>query len=225
MQLTYVPTASWRPRPEGRCEARQNARAITRVDVVAVVGLLTVLFVLSLPLWANDIERSRRAVCANNLRRISIGFHSWAKGRQDRFPWVEFPQYTLNELYVAAGAELGAPWTVLCPSDERRTATIAFTNLTVLNCSYFLNVRSQTSEPANWLAGDRNLGDGNVHLSVTNADWPGLIWKSSTIHLSHGNICAVDGHVQQLSNRGLQRSAALVLEKRYRIELELPGAP
>jgi prepilin-type N-terminal cleavage/methylation domain-containing protein len=130
--------------------------------------------------------------------------------------------------------ELSTPAIVFCPSEFESTrtksssfaaSTIANANSTPFtndyNCSYFLGVDAQDTNPQMILTGDHNMGNGNpatAQFSVTthfvslgtnfttaNAN-TALGWMDN-MHQKQGNIGLADGSVQQVSTPKLQEAA------------------
>jgi prepilin-type N-terminal cleavage/methylation domain-containing protein/prepilin-type processing-associated H-X9-DG protein len=127
--------------------------------------------------------------------------------------------------------ELSTPAIVFCPSefDSTRTKATSFAiqsvanaNLTPFtndyNCSYFLGVDAQDTNPQMFLAGDHNMGNGNpptisypafvsLGTNFTSANANDVTGWMDNMHQKQGNVALADGSVQQLSKAKLQEAA------------------
>lgn len=196
-----------------------NVLAWTQVELLICLSVFTLLGLVALPLLGNTAIRSQRAVCANNLRQISVGFRAFAINNQGRYPWIALTNAAVSYCFRLAAAELGTPKITVCPSDMSRTIASSFTNFaSTASLSYFINRLAEESQPGTWLAGDRNLPGNNG--PVTNGDT--LQWDGINNHEREGNICLVDGRLQQLDGPALRASANLVLSNGYRIYILKP---
>jgi prepilin-type N-terminal cleavage/methylation domain-containing protein/prepilin-type processing-associated H-X9-DG protein len=134
-------------------------------------------------------------------------------------------------IFQTMSNELSTPAIVYCPSEYEATRTKAssfasrsipnasltpFTN--DYNCSYFIGVDAQDTNPQMFLAGDHNMGNGNpptVHYpafvslgtNFTSATAATLTGWMDNQHQKQGNIALADGSVQQFSKAKLQEAA------------------
>jgi prepilin-type N-terminal cleavage/methylation domain-containing protein len=60
--------------------------AFTLVELLVVMGILTVLVGIMLPAIGQARMSARNLQCKNNLRQIALGFHLYAEAHRDRFP-------------------------------------------------------------------------------------------------------------------------------------------
>jgi hypothetical protein len=204
-----------------------GSKAFSRIELMALVagtGLLCI------PGWAALNQRdsaSERAVCANNLRSISIAIQSVIlESADNRTPWW---------VPVARGGTLGAPPEAFypfsylsnhlsgprvfaCPADS--TAQNVFTweefrfGAKRSALSYTLSAHAGGDSPSALLAGDFNLrwdGTGTCVLSTvyplnrvalsTNSI---LAWTNGSLHGESGNIVLIDGSVEYTSTERLR---------------------
>ena len=193
-----------------------------RIELVAVLAVLTLLATIVWPALAAPRPRSLLSECANNLRQTGQGLLTWAASHNEQFPWV-VPWGTeggakdagLSSSWVSflvASNELGTPLSLVCPADPARTQSRSFSigaALGAANVSYFVGLHGSLDRPQAWLAGDNNLGGvggqtcgvaqvTNISFALTN----GTVWLPS-VHLNAGNLLLTDGSVSQVSNRNL----------------------
>src|SRR5688572_25059270 len=158
--------------------SRQRKAAFTRIELAVVLGVLSVLILIALPLLANNSARSDQVGCLNNLRQIGIAFQAWGDDHHDRRPWfVPMNEggssgHTLrNEawfLYTFLSNHI-APEVLMDPSEtvpyKRRAANWALTpNGGFLHsafknnaASYMLGLHTSFAEANSILVGDRHL--------------------------------------------------------------------
>lgn len=204
----------------------RNLRAFTRVELVIVITVVTVLsIVVLLPTLTNFKARSCRVGCVNNLKQIGIAYRLFANDNDSGFvtsatiqSWnggrYVAGQTELSTCYKVMGGELSSPRVLLCPVDEEfKTREIVygdFTNLTQRSISYFIGIRADEKRPAMVLSGDRNLCSdlkGNTLFPAdgvrTNDLKQTASWHRTTIHRGGGNIGFADGSAQQVTTKTL----------------------
>ena len=123
----------------------QDARAFTRLELVAALAALGLLALLALPALANQRERSTRVLCVNNLRLAGQGLAQWGTEHGGRLPWrtpwceggtqpnvvcpagSSLPPWASGGFYNNAwfqwawiSNELASPKILACPSDSQR---------------------------------------------------------------------------------------------------------
>jgi hypothetical protein len=64
--------------------ADQPAQGFTRIDLFAILAVLTLLVLLQLPALAHNKINTRQVVCADNLRRLAISWTMFADDNQGR---------------------------------------------------------------------------------------------------------------------------------------------
>jgi len=200
-----------------------SERAVTLVDVCVVIALLVLIGVVvmrTLPEVASRPQPMLRINCVNNLRQNELALKTWAVDNNDKFPMqVSVTNGGTMELVVdgfvyehfqVMSNELFAPKLVLCPADVTRQPARSFQNgdFSNTNVSYFLGVDASDVDPAMILLGDRNitlegsaLKPGLISLATNSP----LGWTEE-IHMEQGNIGLVDGSVQQVSSQKLQQA-------------------
>ena len=214
---------------------KTKLRGFTLVELLVIVVICLVLATVLLPNLVRARSKARRLDCVSNLKQIGLAYRVWAGDNNDQYPfqstnglgWMAIASTTnaaqlLWTNYVLMAEELGCgPRFLVCPSDDRRAATILMTNQSTgignLNLSYFVGVGASDTYPQSLLSGDRNLGPGpnpaddygyspasglgaDVILS-TNVDvcWS-LKMHSDGNASGAGNILLGDGSVQQCSS-------------------------
>ena len=151
------------------------SRAFTRLEAAALVGALTVLLVLVLPVLAGDRARAFRVQCLNNLRQIGIGMALWGDDHRGEPPHhVPYAQGGTMGHPLAANAwvhfsylsnSLPSPKVLFCPSDTG-TPAIDFSkdptggylhpNFRNRATSYFL-IATYFGDDYRIQSGDRNI--------------------------------------------------------------------
>ena len=199
------------------------AGAFTLVELLTVIAIIGILAALLLPALQRGKDRAKRVWCENNLAQMGIAFHSFAHDHNSKFPaqvpmadggadglvvngvavHSDFDYVFLN--FQALASELGTPKILICPTDTRLPAP-NFTSLGNTNLSYFLGYNADYNQPADVLAGDRNLAS-LPNLTFYNGTGQQLRW-SGIMHRFKGNVLFADGHVEEL---GVYQSSGPVI--------------
>ena len=196
--------------------SNQRNRALTKIDVLAIIAVLAVAAALLLPALAAAKRKHARIGCVNNLKQIGIAFRLWEGDNNDKYPMsVSVTNGGAMEMIVASNAyvlwqtmsnQLSSPKILWCPAD---TNTFPATNFSAgfsdANISYFLNLYADEMYPQMIMDGDDNLlVDGKrVQPGILN------LWTNQTIawtkdrHHGVGNIGFADGHADQVTSHGL----------------------
>jgi prepilin-type N-terminal cleavage/methylation domain-containing protein len=66
-------------------------RGFTMVEMLVVIGIITVLSAIIFPAFASAREKARQAVCASNLRQLGAAVEMYASDHDDRFPFAKDP--------------------------------------------------------------------------------------------------------------------------------------
>lgn len=106
-------------------------RAFSLVELLVVVGVVTLLLALLLPAAARAREQARRVVCASNLHQLAGACVAYAQAHGGRFPrgagaervypgdWLVWqPGTDRRDSAVAPYLDLSDPAVLLCPSDD-----------------------------------------------------------------------------------------------------------
>ena len=199
---------------------KQNERALTRLQVLVVIGMLALLAVVLGTKISNAAQRARRISCVCHLKQVGLAYRMWSNDHSNHFPWqlstttggtLEWISGSnISVHFVMASNELNSPKVLICPADSDRAAAKDFNApFGSNNISYFLGLDADETNPYTFLSGDRTLSTkstiqtGLFVISATNPPtWaPGL-------HLNGGNIGFADGSVQQLDRTRLLQSVA-----------------
>ena len=220
------------PNRSGTATCRPSQRAFTRLDLIAVLLVLSLGAAVILPALASNRPRSQRVLCANNLRQIGQGFNLWGNDHGDRLPYnvaltdggtLRHPLAVNPWLHFSwMSNELSSPAILLCPSDTGRPARdfsadpnggYLHPNFANAATSYALS-HGEDGAGRTIISFDRNMGnEGTLGCSVFARAWyvgvsifaaasSALRWDDR-LHVASGNILRLEGHVDQVSNAGL----------------------
>ena len=196
--------------------SNQRNRALTKIDVLAIIAVLAVAAALLLPALAAAKRKSSRIGCMGNLKQVGIAFRLWEGDNNDKYPMaVSVTNGGAMELIATENVaacfqvmsnELSTPKILLCPEDTKRIAATNFsTGFSGANISYFINADAVETYPQMILDGDDNLlVDGKpIQPGILNLR-PGItIGWTKDRHHGVGNIGMADGSAQQTTSRGL----------------------
>lgn len=207
---------------------RQAGRTgFTLIELLMVVAIIAILAGLLLPVVSKGKMRARQSQCSSNLKQIGVALHAFAHDHGNNFPWeVSTNDGGSREIYVAAVGGARALWDLvvvahfraladdlqdpkmaLCPADRRQPA-LTFPQLTRANISYWLSEQASYDIPTSLVAGDPNMTNRAGMLGPFVRFQPNepIGWTADG-HEYRGNILYADGHVDQLTSAGLQRTA------------------
>ncbi len=187
------------------------------IVVVAIFGVAGFL----LPAFIRPrCSYSPRIRCVNNLKQVGLAFRLWSGDNGDHYPMAyagntNYPlinrgnawsadetmaqfQYTV---FAAMSNELSTPKIVACPQDKRTTATNFTTDFNNSHISYFVGLDADETRPQTFLAGDRNLTNGQAARNgMFNFQTNQSICWTKELHNKMGNVALADGSVHQLSD-------------------------
>ena len=72
--------------PGGRLASPPHRPGFTLVELVVVIGIMSILTAMALPVFVSARETSRRATCLSNLRNISLAFAMYVDDWDGCFP-------------------------------------------------------------------------------------------------------------------------------------------
>ncbi len=220
------------------CFNRFKQTAFTLIELLFVIAIIAILAAMLLPALAGAKKHALATQCINNLRQDGFAFHLWALDNNDRYP-MEVPDSAggavppggltgadTYRIYQVLSNEITTPKILVCPTDERRSATnfastgtgADFNNNTL---SYFASAQgpgSSGNAPQLFLMGDRNIyndakanpntypygcspGNETVALFVTGSSAPG--W-TARMHGQRGNVLLGDASTQKYSSAQLR---------------------
>jgi type II secretory pathway pseudopilin PulG len=185
----------------------QNAEALTRVELIVVVGVIALMAAFVLAGIPRMKQKARRIQCTDNLKQLGLAYRTWAIDNATE----SSPQVTTNREgapgplrsgeafrhFQAISNIVGSPKVLVCPADNRVPATDFGPGFSNTNLSYFVGLDAVETSPQMFLYGDRNLTNGlpiqeGVLLLVPNRP---LGWTHG-LHYPQGNIALGDGSVQ-----------------------------
>ena len=199
---------------------RQAAFTVVELlAIVVVVFMLVVVFLPGGPLFRPKVRvNSIRIHCVNNLKQVGLAFRLWAGDNNDLYPMQFLTNSAGAPLFADASNgfryfqvmsnELSAPKILVCPLDTKRKAAANFTNgFDNSHISYFVGLDADETMPLTFLAGDRNLTNGQPKTnSILCLQTNQLVGWTKDLHNLGGNIAMADGSVRQLNTGGLQKA-------------------
>jgi len=201
-----------------KTRAIDRCSALTRVDVLVIIGALALLGLCLMPALARAKAKAQRISCVSNLKQIGLSFKIWSGDHQGNYPMQVVATNGGTMELVAGGLvvphfqvlsnELNTPYVLVCPADETRIRATNFDKLSNANISYFIGLDADETNPQVLLAGDSNLEiDGQpVPSGILN------LWTNSAVgwtaerHVRRGNVALADGSVQQFTHAKLREA-------------------
>lgn len=114
---------------------RKDARSgFTLIEILVVIGILTILAALLFPVFGQARERARRVSCLSNMRQLGIGLGMYAQDSDERlFFFGHDVDYSRSNGLAPMGASRDNRWwnqilpytkngdgLIVCPSDSAR---------------------------------------------------------------------------------------------------------
>jgi competence protein ComGC len=213
----------------------QSTAAFTRKELLVVIAVLVLLGLFLLPAVQKTSQKSKSITCNGRLKCLGLAYRIWSNDNGDHSPastsltnggWRELlsrpdaSTYAWTNYTLMANQMGQSPLIVVCPADERKPAN-SFSNLSNLNCSYFVGIDANDTYPQSILGGDRNLGPGTTPdpgygFSPTNGKGNdvtinGPVCWSLKMHsrgnpAGAGNILLGDGSSQQVTSGRLNQN-------------------
>jgi prepilin-type processing-associated H-X9-DG protein len=207
--------------------SNQTNYALTLVEVLVIIAVLTVVAALFLPALATAKRKSSRIGCVNCLKKIGLAYRVWEGDNGDKYPmFVSTTNGGAMELIATGNVaacfqvmsnELSTPKILHCPEDTEHIETNSFAILASSNISYFIGVDvTNDAAPQAILSGDDNFEIGGVPVKsgILKLSWNSPITWGSERHVLNdlpfwtskqnklaGNIGFADGSVNQSFNR------------------------
>jgi hypothetical protein len=199
--------------------SNQTNRALTRLEVLAIVAVACLLFCVGVACLIQARQRSGSICCNCNLKNIGLSFRVWEGDHGDKYP-MQTSVTNAGTMELANGStawinfavmsnELATPNILICPEDKTRIfATNFTTDFSNSKISYFVSLDASSDQPEMFLSGDENFAVGGVPIKS------GLLELSTNIsvtwttarHKFIGNIGLADGSVQQITTTNLQQA-------------------
>ncbi|MDD2708178.1 MAG: prepilin-type N-terminal cleavage/methylation domain-containing protein [Verrucomicrobiae bacterium] len=194
----------------------KTTKAFTLVELLVVLGIISMLAALLSPALRQAREQSRRIVCMNNLRQIGVALHQYSADNDGRLPTIDqwrwygtFPKtYYYWPMAIQRYVKTPKPeegGVLDCPSHTKKSSTG-----NVFRNGYTINSHCVDSSTGGWgkllSAFDRPeatiafFEDTGLMTSCRYTEAvPGGVDPLWTGHLGKANCLMVDGHVESLS--------------------------
>ena len=156
-------------------KAMRAVSAFTFIELLVVIVIVGVLVSMILPMFGRAKTRDGMS-CLHKLKEIGTAYRLWAADHSGHNPadqtvvsggWADFLTNADQGAicwtnYFIMQNELGqSPKLVVCPTDERQSATNFTTDFKDnTHLSYFVGVSASDIYPQSIAGGDRNLGNG-----------------------------------------------------------------
>jgi len=210
--------------------SHQKTAALTLVEVLVVVVVITVLASMLLPYLARPKRMENPINCVNNLKQIGLAYRIWADEYNGKYPMqVSITNGGTMELnngsnalatFLVMSNELATPKILRCPGDAIHLPLDGnFSSQLAGHVSYFVGMDADQDHPQMFLSGDDNFAIGGLSVKSgllefsTNAP---ITWTSGrhddsekahfwilTRRAFCGNIGLVDGSVASVTDSGL----------------------
>jgi competence protein ComGC len=207
--------------------------AFSRIELMTILGGVSILLLIVLPALAHDRARSSRIQCANNLRQIGIGFALWGNDHGNEPPHhVMFQDGGTRRHPLAANAwlhfswisnEVATPKIFFCPSDTGNPAHdftsspasgYVHPNFANRATSYFLTFTYYGDDRIQ--VGDRNIYTSGEFIGQSYFNYartirvlpinPAFRWLPG-LHEEVGNLLFNDGQVEMTDSARLREAA------------------
>jgi prepilin-type processing-associated H-X9-DG protein len=215
-----------------------TARAFTIIELLAIIIVISLLSAMVLPALARTKASTRRVNCSDNLKRVGLGFQTWAASHSDLYPmrvplssggysdFLGARTLTTSQsssrgvfgFFLVMSNELGTPHILICPAEsDPRTGATTFSGTSTgqvsltndLNVSYFVGVDTLTTSSRMLLSGDHNMGaDGNVVPHIGFVTYP--TGYSPDFKLSLGTNFTLNSGVGWLNSMHAKQGNALM---------------
>lgn len=102
--------------------------AFTLIELLVVIAIIALLMAILIPTLQRAREQSRRIVCSNNLKQISISLHMYGNENDGRLPlnvggyWLWDIAYSTSDYIIRTG---GSKNTFYCPADPTKKSNMA----------------------------------------------------------------------------------------------------
>lgn len=212
----------------------RNDHAFNRVDLIATIGLVLIVAVLTVRHLSGKHSAARdkaeRIKCAGNHKQIGLAFKVFANDHDDKFPYLVTNSLGYGNVtqawlhFQAMSNECGSAKILVCPSDRERwnilmsdfglgpTATAtSLSSKSNRAVSYTIGLGADETQPNAILASDRHVEvtpfnlEGRLFRFITNGSQ--VVNWSAAQHNGAGNIALSDGSVQQVTSGGLAEQA------------------
>jgi prepilin-type processing-associated H-X9-DG protein len=201
---------------------KQRNRALTFIDVLAIIASVIILAAVILPMLAAMKKRDSRLGCISNLKQVNLAFRIWEGDNYNKYPMTVSATNGGAMEWIAAGNvaacfrvmsnELSTPKILICPQDRKHVPSTNWTtDFNNSHISYFLNPDASEAYPQEIMVGDDNLAINGAPVQsglLLLSPIAGVSWTTAR-HGRVGNLGFADGSVGEESSAGLQNALIL----------------
>jgi hypothetical protein len=154
--------------------SKQRNHALTLVDLLVVIAVLSIMVVIILPILARP-RHHKSISCDNNLQQIGLSYRIWAGDNDSKFPFeVSVANGGTRELnigrnawlnYLVMSNELSTPKILVCPDDKKRQPPATnFSSQLAGHVSYLVGLDADPIKPNSILAADDHVVVNGVRI-------------------------------------------------------------
>ena len=122
-------------------------RGFTMIELLTVIAIIAFLAALLLPTLKSAREKTKRAVCASNLKHIGLAIYAYASDNDKHTPTINANAQSQNWYEILLTGNYCAMRIFKCPTDTLRRSTVGIPR------SYAMGVGSNGTEGTFWIAG------------------------------------------------------------------------
>jgi prepilin-type processing-associated H-X9-DG protein len=190
----------------------RNNRAFTLLELLAIFGVLFLLFALVMAALVKAHAKTQRISCVNNLKNVGLAFRLTSADTGKSFLPTNSVPKSFDDLIahwksLTNEFPLGA-W-MTCPADDRKRSPEL--SLARTNASYFVGLND--GMPQDILMGDRNITTNSVCVGsgIFRIHPNSVVAWDGRMHRFQGNVAMGDGSVQQANTKSFRSSDSNLL--------------
>jgi len=167
----------------------RRARAFTMIELVVILGILTILISLMMPSLTKVREAANRAVCASNLHQIGVACRNYAMDHSGEFPnHFHIPNLPPPPDTAAVQNNYSFPAVI---SDDNTVYSTQNPDPNPMSTRWQTFLKYGTT-PNTWLCPSAPRGIGYLNGVNTEALWGPVIWPS---YMYLGGMCSKPSNI------------------------------